>query len=283
MTSPRPYAATMARSSVVTLGVRVFAASAVMLGLVGLVWGDFAAVWQPVPDVLPARPVFAYLTAILFIASGIGLLWRRSARPSALVLAVLYVVFAMLWLPRVAAHPRILGVWNGVFEQLALVAAAVTYFAAVAEANDGTAWLERAARLLFGVCLLSFGATHFEALKQTAAMVPAWLPPSQRFWAAATGVFHLAAGVAIFLDVYAVIASRLFTAMLIGFGVLVWLPALAGNVHAHQVWAGNAVNLTLIGAAWVMADAIARTRAQSAPLPNVNRTSTSATATAIVP
>jgi hypothetical protein len=107
------------RGSVVTVGVRVYAASAAILGLVGLAWGDFADVWQPVPTELPGRTVLAYLTAIVLIASGIGLLWRRSARMSAIVLALLYFVFAMLWLPRVAAYPRALGTWNGVFEQLA--------------------------------------------------------------------------------------------------------------------------------------------------------------------
>jgi uncharacterized membrane protein len=249
------------RSGVVTLGVAVFAASAVVLGLVGLTWGDFAAVWQPVPTELPGRTVLAYLTALVLIASGIGLLWRRSAKASAVVLAVLYFVFAMLWLPRVAAYPRALGTWNGVFEQLALVAAAVTYFACVAAPNAvSPTRLQQMARLLFGVCLLSFGATHFAALKETAALVPQWLPPSPRFWAAATGVFHIAAGLAILSNVRAVLAARLFTAMLITFGALVWAPRLVANAHVHTVWAGNAINLTLIGAAWLMADSIARRR-----------------------
>jgi uncharacterized membrane protein len=246
------------------IGVSVFAASAVILGLVGLVSGDFAAVWQPVPATLPGRVALAYLTAIAFIACGVGLPWRRSASASAVVLAALYFIFALLWLPRVAARPRFIGTWNGVCEQLALVAAAVTYWAAAAPRNGGIAGratrLARIARFLFGVCLLSFGATHFAALQATADMVPKWLPPSSRFWAAATGIFHIAAGVAILVDVYAVLAARLFTAMLVGFGALVWAPRLLANLHVHQVWAGNAVNLTLIGAAWLMADAIATTR-----------------------
>jgi uncharacterized membrane protein len=248
------------RAPVVTVGVCVFAASAVVLGLVGLAWHDFAAVWQPVPEGMPGRVVIANLTALVLIASGVGLLWRRSAMASAAALAFLYFVFAMLWLPRVIAYPRVLGTWNGVFEQLALVAAALTYCAALASPSDGAARLRRFARILFGVCLLSFGATHFDALKETADLVPAWLPPSRRFWAAATGVFHIAAGVAILTNVRALLASRLFTAMLITFGLLVWAPRLVGNLHLHQVWAGNAINLTLIGAAWLMADSIAERR-----------------------
>jgi uncharacterized membrane protein YphA (DoxX/SURF4 family) len=202
--------------------------------------------------------VLAYVTALVFIASGIGLLSPRSAKLSAAVLAFLYFAFALLWLPRVVAYPRALGTWNGVCEQLALVAAAITYLGGLAMPDAER--LRRVARLVFGVCLLSFGATHFDALKETADLVPSWLPPSQRFWAAATGVFHIAAGLAILSGVRAVLASRLFTAMLITFGVLVWAPRLVANLHAHQVWAGNAVNFTLIGAAWLMADSIASER-----------------------
>jgi uncharacterized membrane protein len=249
---------TETRGSLVTNGVRVYAASAVVIGLVGLAWGDFAAVWQPVPATLPGRPIFAYLTALAFIVSGIGLLRPRSAGVSASALAMLDFLFAILWLPRVAAKPTSLGTWNGVFEQLALVAAALTYFASLAGPSDNAVRLQRMARLLFGVCLLSFGATHFYALKQTADLVPQWLPPSPRFWAAATGVFHIAAGIAILSRRQAVLAARLFTAMLITFGVLVWAPRLFSNVHVHQIWAANAVNFTMIGAAWLMADAIAK-------------------------
>jgi hypothetical protein len=34
---------------VITTGMRVYALGAFGLGLIGLVWADFALVWQPVP------------------------------------------------------------------------------------------------------------------------------------------------------------------------------------------------------------------------------------------
>ena len=34
----------------------------------------------------------------------------------------------------------------------------------------------RAGRLMFGLCLLVFGAAHFAYAKYTASLVPAWLP-----------------------------------------------------------------------------------------------------------
>jgi uncharacterized membrane protein YphA (DoxX/SURF4 family) len=111
--------------------------------------------------------------------------------------------------------------------------------------------------------VLSFGAGHFFAIPQTAGMVPGWIPPGQWFWAVATGVAHLLAGLSILSGVLDVLGSRLLTLMLAGFGALVWAPALFAQPREHMVWAGNAVNLALIGAAWVVADSIASHRRQT--------------------
>jgi len=243
------------------IGVHVYGAAAIVLGLVGLVSRDFAAVWQPVPATIPGHAALACLTGAVFVACGLAVPVRRSpalAAHAALVLAALYIVFGVLWLPRVAMFPRAMGTWNGVFEQLAPAAAAVACYATLAGTPPHrAARLWRGARILFGVCLVSFGLTHFDALRETASLVPTWLPPSGRFWAMATGVCHVAAGVAILSGVRAVLAARLFTAMLVGFGALVWAPSLVANPHAHVVWAGNAINLVEVGAAWLMADVLA--------------------------
>jgi hypothetical protein len=47
--------------------------------------------------------------------------------------------------------------------------------------------------------------------------------------------------------------------MLIGFGLLVWLPAPFADPHKLINWAGNAENLAIAGAAWIVADFLADT------------------------
>lgn len=79
----------------------------------------------------------------------------------------------------------------------------------------------------------------------------------RQLWAVATGGFDLLAATAILSGILAVLASRLLTAMIIGFGALVWAPALFASPRSHIVWAGNAINLALIAAAWVVTDWIA--------------------------
>ena len=98
-----------------------------------------------------------------------------------------------------------------------------------------------------------FGLAHFLYLGFTASMVPAWLPGGQKFWAAFTGVAHLAAGIALLAGVKARLAAILLTVMFAVFGVLVHLPLLIAGPHNHLNWVMNAINLALTGAAWAMA------------------------------
>ncbi|MDT5270735.1 MAG: hypothetical protein QOH49_2921 [Acidobacteriota bacterium] len=242
-------------------GRRVYGLGAIALGLVGLGWGDFATVWQPIqalPFTVPHREALAYIAAACLLSAGVAIQWRRSAPAGLLVLAILYFIFALLWLPRVIGYPQIFGTWGGFLEEFALVAAAVVAYASLLpHGSANSVRTARIGRLSFGVCVLSFGLGHFFAIPQTAAMVPSWIPPGQQFWAVATGVAHLLAGIAILSGVPDVLGSRLLTVMLATFGALVWAPALFAQPREHMVWAGNAINLALIGAAWVVADSIA--------------------------
>ena len=160
------------------VALRIYGLAAVAFGLVGLVWGDFAAVWQPVPETVPGRTALAYAVAAVLLLAGLGVQWRRSAATSALTLAILYSLgVILLHVPSVIAHPSVFVMWSGTAEQLALVAGGMVAYAFCAEPAAPTAdRLVRIGRLLFGVCLIVFGLAHLFYLKATADFVPAWLP-----------------------------------------------------------------------------------------------------------
>jgi hypothetical protein len=63
----------------ISCGSRVYGLGAIALGLAGLVWGDFALVWQPVPPGVPGRTALAYATGAALTLAGAALNWRRTA------------------------------------------------------------------------------------------------------------------------------------------------------------------------------------------------------------
>jgi uncharacterized membrane protein YphA (DoxX/SURF4 family) len=242
------------------VAVRIYGLSAVAFGLVGLSWGDFAAVWQPVPPTVPGRTILAYIVAAVLLLAGLSILWRRSAAIGALTLTSLYSLgVILLHVPLVIAHPTVFVEWSGTAEQLALVAGALVTYALCRTPNAAApaARIVLCGRLLFGVCLIVFALAHLFYLKPTADFVPAWLPPNQVFWAYATAAGHFLAGAAILSGIAARIASRLLTGMFVVFGLLVHAPTLLSDPHNHFNWAANAMNFALIASAWVIAASIA--------------------------
>ena len=232
------------------IGPNVFGVGATALGVIGLVWGDFAPIWQPVPAEIPGYRSLAYGAALLLLACGLGLQLKLSAGIAACALAVLFVAFAIPWAVRVVRFPELFGTWGGCAEQLALATGALTLMAA------GKPCLELLWRVAFGVCAIIFGLNHFFALSQTAHMVPAWIPPGQLFWAVATGIFYFGGGVALVTGVWASLAARLLALMIACFALFIWAPALFAQPDNHVVWAGNAMTLLAAAVARIIAEAI---------------------------
>ena len=110
--------------------------------------------------------------------------------------------------------------------------------------------------MAFALCVLLFGGAHFVYLDLTTPLVPRWLPPGAQFWAYATGLGQIAAGVAILAGRCSRLAAILLTAMYAAFAFLVHLPMLLADPASRMTWSENALNLALTGAAWVVADSL---------------------------
>lgn len=236
-------------------GARVAGAAALALGAIGLIRGDFTIIWHPVSEALYGRTELAYAAAILFVLTGLGIQRRWSVIPAGSALGALYLLLSLGWLKRVFALPAVIGTWLGFSEQIALaIGAAAIVLQAVGHSPKATT----ACRVAFGVCQLVFGLGHFLSLPETVAMTPAWLPPGRIFWALATGTAHFAGGVALITGFRPVATTRALAAMFAMFGLLVWLPRLVAEPSAAVPWAGNAINLALIGAVLALGDLLAR-------------------------
>jgi hypothetical protein len=257
----------------IPFGRHVFGLAAVFFGLLTLAWHDFNG-WQQIRVLSKfSHPaILANIAGAVELFGGIAIQWRRTARAGAIALGAIYSIFLLLWVPLIIAQPLVYDPWGNFFEQLSQVSGALIVYACFdherfsderSDRNDSrrddshrSAKLARIGYIAFGVCVISFTLEQLIYLSGTASFVPKWFPPGQMFWAITTTIAFALAAIALLSERSALLASRLTTAMIVGFGLFVWLPALFTKPFAdsHVNWAGNAENLSIAGAAWIVAD-----------------------------
>lgn len=240
---------------IASAGHAVFAATLIAIGVLGLVKGDFAPIWQPVPKGVPAREALAYLCAFISLACGAGLLWQRTATLAARVLLAYLILWLLLFKARfIVAAPATAVAYETNGETAVLVAAACVLSAM---GDKGV----RIARVIYALAMIAFGVAHFAYVKLTAGLVPEWLP-SQVSWAYFTGCTYIAAGVAMLVGVYAGLAAALSAIQVGLFTLLVWVPVVAADPNAKQ-WSEFVVSWAITAAAWVVADSYGSRRNRS--------------------
>ena len=244
------------------LGRHVYGLAAIGFGVIAVAWREFNG-WEQIRPLgsVPHREILLYIAAAIQLCGGIAIQWRPSARAAALALGAIYLAFALLWVPIIAAQPGIYDRWANFFEQFSLVSGALMVYASFGrDGSKGSARLARMGYVFFGICVVSFTLEQLFYLPATAQFVPKWIPPGPMFWAVTTTIAFAMAALALLSGRVALLASRLLTAMIVGFGLLVWLPAPFTDPHKLMNWAGNAENLAIAGSAWIVADYLRQNR-----------------------
>lgn len=243
-----------ASTSSSNLGSYVFGSSTLASGLVTLVWYNSNA---------GSRTHYIVLAvAVAQITGGALILFRRIAfaKTGALVLAAAYLVSVLLCLPDIVTAPQVYNSWGNFFEQFSLFTGAALIYASVTSLWS-SASLNRIGRILLGICVVSFALEQAFYLGPTVTFVPKWIPPSQMFWAITTTVLFALAALALFANQKALLAARLLVAMLVGFGILVWIPRIVSHPKEHTNWSETAESFAITGAVWILADLLAESRA----------------------
>jgi hypothetical protein len=226
-------------------GRHVFGVAAAASGLITLAWHDYNDPHQ--------LRYIVYAAAAALVFGGVGIQFRRSAKAGAALLGAGYMVVVLRCVPGIIAAPRIYNSWGNFFEQFSLlIGAAIVYAPWLPAWSPET--LTRIGRILLGICAASFALEQLFYLDATAKFVPKWMPPTQMFWAAATTVFFALAAVALLANRMALLASRLLTMMVVGFGLLVWVPLVLANPQSHTNWSEIAETFEIAGAVWILAD-----------------------------
>jgi hypothetical protein len=243
------------------LGRHVFGAAALAFGLITLAWHDYNGGHLPL--------YIAYPAGAAEILGGAAIQFRRTAKTGAVILAAVYLVFALRCVPQIFAQPQIYNSWGNFFEQFSLVSGPAIVYARLSSPWSPET-IRRIGRILLGICSASFALEQAIYLHPTASLVPKWIPPSQMFWAVATTVFFALAAVALLANRMALLATRLLTMMLVSFGLLVWIPLLLSDPRNHTNWSETIETFAIAGAAWILADLLGEYRLNDhRPTPNL--------------
>ena len=238
-----------------SLGRYVYGLAAIGFGICTLVWHDIST-WPQLKTFgeLP-RDVLVYIVAAVEILGGLAILRPDTARIGALALGTVYCIFALLGIPFIIAHPLVYNGFGNFFEQFSLVSGAlIVYGRSARNVPARSARLATIGYYAFAVCLVSFALEQLFYLKATASLVPQWIPPGQTFWALATTALFALAGIALLTGFVSRLASRLTTAMLVGFALLVWVPALFAGPRSFENWSEAVETLAIAGSAWIAAE-----------------------------
>jgi len=239
--------------------VTLFAIGLIGLGILSVIYRDFAFDWQPVPAFHPGRDVLAVLCGLFMIAVSVALLFRATAAMAARSLLPFLLAWQCLKIPALVAAPQIEAVWLGFGEIAMLLAGGLVLFARFSGLENSGSFLRhmtgekgvRIARVIFGAALLPVGLAHIFYVGITAGMIPSWLPFRVGL-AYLTGVGQMACGLGVLLSIFPRAAAFIETGMLTLFAFLVWGPSKWFNPTFAGTPAGPRFPLTAFFITWVI-------------------------------
>ena len=175
---------------------------------------------------IPGLSILAYVTGVLLIFSGAGIVFVKKIVPVTLLLgAVLLLIFCFYFIPyQIIANPNFMhwGEWENAEKELALSAGAFVIAACFIDKRQNpliafSAKLGPLGTIIFAFTIICFGVDHFLYAKDAAGYVPDWIP-HHIFWIYFTGSALIGSGAAIMLNI-----KRQLAAGLLGLMIFMWV------------------------------------------------------------
>ncbi len=250
---------------VLLLGRPLFGVGMAGLGVLSLLYQNPVIGLEPIPADIPARPLWAFLTGLILIASGVSLAANWQARRGAGLLAVTLALWlVVLHLPALGGYPNDPEALAAVAQTLALWGAACVLWSTLPDTRAGalstgpkTHFLAKAGRICFGLSMLALGAVHLSFHEIVSTWAPAWLP-GRALWQYVTALAFIAAGLSIVTGARAVLAATLLGIMLGGWVMIGRWPQVVANLGSQAEWTSLGTGLVLWGAALLIGDSLAR-------------------------
>jgi len=229
------------------------------LGVLAIVFHDFALDWQPVPPWVPGRIALAYGSGVLMLVCGAGLLFRATAMWPARILFPYLILWVLLKVRILFLAPGMEAVWLGFGEIVMVMTGGWILWAnsdnaarrSMLTGITGSSGLQRA-QVAFALAVLPVGLSHLVYIPETVGFVPAWMP-TRIFWASLTGAGQIACGLGILFRVLPRVAAWCEAGMVSVFTLLVWLPLVFAKPNDRGAWTGFLISWIIGAAAWVVA------------------------------
>ncbi len=240
---------------------RVFLAIPIAaFGIQYFIYGHLEGGLPVVPPWIPSGSVLAYVAGAILLALSAGLLVKKYARLSAILLGA-SLFFCVLFLHTLHLHD-IINRGNDrtrAVEPMALAAAAWVLAGAIPAATSSfrgrenlIAILARIGRCVFAFALIVFGIQHFMYAKFIATLITSWIP-GKLFWTFLTGVGMIAVALAIITRIYARFACLILAAMFFLWLVVLHAPLVATHFNNGNQWSSLFVAMAMGAASLILA------------------------------
>lgn len=226
-------------------------------GVMQVVNAGFVRLVAGPPAWVPLQPVLAVATGVGLVMIGGALIADRRTREAAWGLGGLLVLVLLLRVPDILATPGAGFVWTNPFKILALLGGVAVL--AGREKGHGPAIAVGS----LAAFLLLAGGQHFAYAGFVDTLVPAWIPPGQRFWTIFTAITLLAGGAGLLLPATRRLAGLLSGVMIFLWVLLLHVPRSVEMESAFEL-AGVFEALALGGVAWLVAATTPRRAGRSA-------------------
>lgn len=211
-------------------------------GLMQIVNAGFVRLVPKLPAWVSAPELCAIAFGVVLVVIGGAVLTGYKTRLAALSLAGLLLILFGFRVPELAANS---GALVNPVKILALLGGVLLV--------GGRGEKEtRVAAVLFGIFFLVCGWAHFQYSGFVDTMVPAWIPPNQRFWTYFSAVALLAGGVGVLIPPTRRLAGILSGAMIFLWVLLLHIPLALKMRNAFEL-AAVFEALALTGVAWLVA------------------------------
>jgi hypothetical protein len=198
---------------------------------------------------------FGLIFGPVLVACGVGLLFKRTMRTTAMILGGFLFLFALVFaVPKYVANPGNMSLRTQVFEPLAIAT-----LACLLPGQCGfPRWLTRTSRFLLAVSMIVFGVDHFIGISFIETLVPFWIP-WHSFWVALFGAGFIAAGLSIGLNLL-----LRWGGAGIGLMFAIWVFTLhmprtlfglygGAGPHSPDEWSSLFIAIALWGGSWTLA------------------------------